>query len=143
MKVSTFFAAVFALMIIAGQASAEDSKFSLGLYVVTDDMTKSTKFYEQLFEAKPYVDNGSFVAFSISGNLFSLYSKEAFEHTLTRGNGVVPYIRVSDISLEFERVKALGAKMIHTEVLDEGPIRLFMFEDPGGNPVEFYSLVAQ
>lgn len=143
MKLSKYFGSILAVLIISAQAWSDEPRFGLGLFVVTDDMSESKEFYQKLFETEAYVDNGAFVGFNLSGNLFSLFSKDAFDHPLTRGNGVVPYIKVDDIFNEFERVKSLGATMVHEEVLEEGPIQLFMFKDPSGNPIEFYSLTAQ
>jgi predicted enzyme related to lactoylglutathione lyase len=132
-----------ALVAFPAQATADESKFSLGLYVVVNDMEASKAFYAKLFESDPYIDTGDFVGFRVSGNLMSLFLEAAFEHNLVRGNNVVPYIRVDDISGEFERIKAFAPKMVHDRVLDEGQIKLFMFEDPSGNPIEFYSIVRQ
>jgi predicted enzyme related to lactoylglutathione lyase len=129
------------VLVFATPIYADDEKFGLGLYVVVNDISESRDYYRQLFESEPVVDHEDFVGFRVSGGLFSLFAEDSFEHRLTRGNSVVPYIRVNDIESEFRRVKAFTDNMIHPDVVDEGPIKLFMFLDPSGNPVEFYSLV--
>lgn len=32
--------------------------------------------------------------------------------------------------------------MVHSKIVEEGPIKLFMSMDPSGNPIGFYSVVA-
>jgi predicted enzyme related to lactoylglutathione lyase len=142
----TFLGCLVLTMVLAAlpaHALEDDSKFSLGLYVVVKDMEESKRFYARLFESEDYIDLGDFAGFRLSGGLFSLFSASAFEHDLVKGNNVVPYIRVSDISTEFERIRLFAPRMVHDAVLNEGAISLFMFEDPSGNPIEFYSVVTQ
>ncbi len=131
------------LVVFSIQVIAEEKKFDLGLYVIVDDMTVSKIFYENIFQSEPYIDNGDFVGFSLSGSLFALFAKTEFEHSLVRGTGTVPYIRVNNIESEFQRLKALDVNLVHDEVVDEGVIKLFMFKDPDNNPIEFYSLSSQ
>lgn len=118
-----------------------EPQMQLGLYVVADDMSASKTFYNALFHSEPAVDFGNFVSYRIAGGLFALYAKEAFSHPFQQGNNVIPYIQVNDIEKEYERVKAISPKMVHDRVLDEGAIKLFMFTDPSGNPLEFFSIV--
>lgn len=141
MKISSLLMAA-TILVYASPAGSEEQKFGLGLYVVVDDISQSRDYYRQLFEAEPIMELEDFVAFRVSGGLFSLFARDSFSRPLTRGNGVVPYIRVNDIEAEFERVKRFTDDMIDDEVLDEGAIKLFMFLDPSGNPLEFYSLTA-
>jgi predicted enzyme related to lactoylglutathione lyase len=112
-----------------------------GVYVVVDDMTRAKHFYTSLFQTDPTVDNGSFVGFRINGALFALFAESAYDHPLIKGNNVVPYIQVDDIESEFARVRELAPRMVHDRIITEGPIRLFMFIDPSGNPIEFFALV--
>lgn len=128
------------ILLVSGSGWAKDARFNVGLYVVVDNMNEAKQFYSQVFETAPAIDNGDFVGFSLGGNLFSLFAKTSFEHDLQKGNNVVPYIRVNNIEQEFSRVKALGAGLVHDHVLDEDQIKLFMFTDPSGNPIEFYEL---
>jgi hypothetical protein len=67
-----------------------------------------------------------------------LSAASAADRKIDRGNSAVPYIRVKDAELEFERIKSLN---VTTLVLHEGPVNLFRIADPDGNVVEFFSVV--
>jgi len=122
-------------------ANAQEDRFvRMGLYVVVSDIDRATDFYEKLFEKKPYVANESFVGFEIAGGLYGLFAESAYTPTLSRGNNTVPYVRVSDIEKEHARLRKLAPKTVQPEIVTEGPLRLFVFEDPDGNVVEFYSV---
>ena len=117
-----------------------ETPMKLGLYVVVDDMQIAKTFYNALFATQPTVDYGNFVSYRMQGSLFALFAKESYGPVLQRGNSVVPYIQVEDIEMEFKRVSTLSATMLHKQVVDEGAIKLFMFTDPSGNALEFFSL---
>jgi predicted enzyme related to lactoylglutathione lyase len=123
-------------------ARAESDPFlRLGLYVVSADLPRARAFYEKLFEKAPYIENERFLGFEVAGGLYGVFAEGAYEPELARGNNTVPYIRVADIEREFARVAELAPKMLHDAVLEEGPLRLFMFTDTDGNVVEFFSVV--
>ena len=132
----------FLVLFTAGQSTAEDNAISMkpGLYVVVDELESSRLFYQRLFGIDPYIDTGDFIGFRLGESLFALFSKQAVTHELSRGNAVVPYIQVDDIDAAFNRAKSISPKMIHDHVLTEGPIKLFMFTDPSGNAIEFFSV---
>ena len=111
-----------------------------GLYVAVSDLSRAKSFYSALFAADPYIENESFIGFEISGGRFGVMKKNAYAYPMTRGNNVVPNIRVSDAQAEFERVKSLEPSMIQDSVTDLGPMKLFMFGDPDGNVIEFHSI---
>ncbi|MEQ9208461.1 MAG: VOC family protein [Pseudomonadales bacterium] len=128
------------LLVLPVAARAQQEEMGLGLYVVVSDLESSRSFYQSVFGKAPYFENESFTAFNVGGGLFGIFQEQAFTHELVRGNSSVPYIRVADIDVEFARIKNLGTELVHDEVVVEGPISLFMFVDPDGNPIEFYSL---
>ena len=114
-----------------------------GLYVAVSDLPRAKSFYSALFSADPYIENENFVGFEISGGRFGVMKESVYAHPMTRGNNVVPNIRVSDAQAEFERVKLLEPSMIQDAVTDLGPMKLFMFGDPDGNVIEFHSIGGQ
>lgn len=131
---------VLLLCLLPVRLLAQDGEMSLGLYVVVSDLERSKSFYTELFGAPAYFENEGFAGFSVSGSLFGLFRETDFTHELRRGNNSVPYIQVNDILKEFTRVKAMGADLVHDEIVSEGPIQLFMFKDPDGNSIEFFTL---
>lgn len=143
MSVGRLLLCILVLSITAPSARAQESGFArLGLYVVVSDLDRARAFYEDLFQKKPYIENASFVGFDVGGGLYGLFLESAYTARLVRGNSTVPYIRVNDIEGEFGRVGRLASRMISKEIVTDGPIRLFMFADPDGNVVEFFSVTA-
>ena len=130
----------YLLLSSASLLAEEQPDMKLGLYVVVDDMPVAEQFYRQLFQREPVFTTNDFVSFRINGGIFALYDKTAYSHNLTLGNNAIPYIQVGNIEQAFERVKALSPQMLQDKVIDEGAIKLFMFTDPSGNHIEFYSL---
>ena len=114
-----------------------------GLYIAVSDLSRAKSFYSALFSVDPYVENDNFVGFEISGGRFGVMKESAYAYPMTRGNNVVPNIRVPDAETEFERVKALEPSMIQDSVTDLGSMKLFMFGDPDGNVIEFHSIGGQ
>lgn len=125
---------------IALVSNAQREEMKLGIYVVVSNLEVSKSFYEELFGSPAYFENEGFAGFSVSGSLFGIFHEETFTHDLNRGNNSVPYIQVENIQAEYERVKALSPKMVHESIVNEGVISLFMFTDPDGNVIEFFSL---
>lgn len=79
-------------------------------------------------------------ALDVEGGLYAVFAERASDIQRTRGNSTAPYIRVRHPHRELERVAALNAKLIDTQVVQEGPITLFRFFDPDDNVVEFFSV---
>ncbi len=127
----------------ADSEGLESSKMGLGMYVVVDDIKRAKEFYQQVFKRKASVDYGNFVSFRIEGGIFALFSKQSFSHQLKRGNNSVPYIHVENIEAEYNRIQKIAPQMVHDAIVDEGPIKLFMFADRSGNVIEFYSLTSE
>lgn len=134
---------VLAMAIVANGVHAEGGVFErFGLYVSAGNLDRSSEFYGLVFGKAPYVKNDRLAGFDVAGGLFAVFASEANRRALVRGNNTIPYIRVKDANIEFERIKRLGAKMLDATVVKEGPIELFRFADPDGNVIEFFSLTA-
>lgn len=129
------------LILVFSPASlySQDNEMRLGLYVVVSDLEVSKEFYEELFGNRAYFENEGFAGFSVSGGLFGVFLESSFTHDLTRGNNSVPYIQVDNIRDQFDRISRFSPEMVHDAVVVEGPISLFMFKDPDGNVIEFFS----
>ena len=135
---------VLLLLVSASGTQPPDNEIMrFGVYVVVSDLGRARTFYEQLFQKKPYVENEQLVGFDVAGGLFAAFSEKASTRKIVRANNVVPYIRVRDVAREFERLRQLGVRLIDTSIVRDGPLRLFRFADPDGNPIEYFSVVAQ
>jgi len=112
-----------------------------GLYVVSDDLTRSAAFYGQLFGKEPQVSNAGLVGFDVAGGFYAIVSRQAYAPNSVRGDRTIPYIKVADIESAFERSRLLSPESLVTDrVVAEGPFRLFKIKDPDGNIVEFFSV---
>jgi len=121
-------------------ALAEEQRMEIGLYVAVSDLDTSRKFYDRLFEKEPYMQTPNFAGYQISGGRFGLFLDSAYAFPLERGNSTVPNIKVADIESEFARVKALSPTKMQDQIVDVGPTKIFMFADPDGNVIEFFSV---
>lgn len=119
---------------------AEDVKMQLGMYVAVSDLDIASAFYKDLFSTEPYAQTDTFVGFELAGGRFGLLKEEMYSAPLVRGNNAVLNIKVDDIESEYVRVKNLNPSLIQEKIVSTGPMRLFMFKDPDGNVVEFFSL---
>ncbi len=123
------------------QARAAPPTARLGLYVVADDVDKTTAFYQRLFGKTPEIRLPTFVGFDINGGLYAVISRSAFAPNAERGETVMPYIRVDDIDAWHAHVQAVApGSLLEARITREGPIALFKLRDPDGNLVEFYAL---
>jgi predicted enzyme related to lactoylglutathione lyase len=139
-SIQSFFG-VLLMSLAASSVTANDSNLQkFGLYVVVADVERSVKFYTALFEKQPYLHNESIAAFDVAGGAYVIFAKGASDISRTIGNSTVPYIRVRDAARERERVARLKVRLLDERVVEEGPIRLFRFQDPDGNVIEFFSV---
>ena len=131
------------VMLAPTPSQAQDAHFERsGLYVASADLEASTTFYTRLFDREPVLRLPAFVAFDIAGGLYALVDRETYAADESPGGAVVPYLRVRDAQIEFERIGSLlPSAIIGDRVLVEGPLRIFKVRDPDGNTVEFYELV--
>ncbi|ATQ43036.1 VOC family protein [Caulobacter mirabilis] len=126
---------------LAAQAQAAPPTTRLGVYVVADDVDKTTAFYQRLFGKAPEIRLPTFVGFDINGGLYAVISRGAFAPNAKRGETVMPYIRVDDIDAWRAHVQAVApGSLLEPHITREGPIALFKLRDPDGNLVEVYSL---
>jgi catechol 2,3-dioxygenase-like lactoylglutathione lyase family enzyme len=138
--IQSFFG-VLLMSLAASFTNANASNFQkFGLYVVVADVERSVNFYTKIFEKPPYLRNASIAAFDVAGGAYVVFAKHASDIPRTVGSNTVPYIRVRDAAKELERVAGLRVRLLDQKVVEEGPIKLFRFQDPDGNMIEFFSL---
>jgi len=120
--------------------NAEDAKMQLGMYVAVADLDVATAFYSDLFSTQPYAQTATFAGYELAGGRFGLLKEEMYSAPLVRGNNAVLNIKVDNIESEYVRVKGLNPALIQEQITSAGNMRLFMFKDPDGNVIEFFSL---
>ena len=125
-------------MSIAPVAAEELRVERFGMYLRVSDLSRSRAFYERVLGKQPYVTNDRLVGFDVSGGLLALFHDGDAE--LVRGRNAVPYLRVANADLEFERLKKLDVELRDDRVVAEGPLKLFRFVDPDGNLLEVFSV---
>lgn len=112
-----------------------------GVYVLADDVDRSTAFYQALFERTPQVRTPALVGFDVAGGLFGIVSRRQYAPGEARAGSVRPYIRVADIETAFAHVRRLAPGRIEGgRIMREGVFSFFRFTDPDGNVVELFSL---
>lgn len=113
----------------------------MGAYIASDDITRSTTFYQAIFARQPIIRYEDFVAFHIAGGLFAITSRKKYAADSTPGSGSVPYIGVEDL----EMVRARAATILTgplPDIIVEPGIRLLKLHDPDCQLVEFYCLTS-
>jgi catechol 2,3-dioxygenase-like lactoylglutathione lyase family enzyme len=109
-----------------------------GVYLRVASLDRSRAFYQRVLGKEAYVANDRLVGFDVAGALLALYRNPKEE--VARGRNVVPYIRVKSAQAEHVRLKALDVQLLDDQVVIEGPLQLFRFDDPDGNVLELFSL---
>ena len=132
--------AILLALLISIPTLAEDAKMQFGMYVAVSDLDVSREFYSKLFNVEPYALTDTFVGYGLAGGRFGLLKEEMYSAPLVRGNNAVLNIMVENIENEHARVKSLGPSLIQDQIASAGAMRLFMFKDPDGNVVEFFSM---
>lgn len=136
---SMFYAATaLAAAIVPPSVSAEPiTAERFGLYVVTDDLSRSVAFYEGLF-GKPQFRVPGMVGFDVAGGLYAVVSRQTFALAVTRGDTTRPYIKAT-----FDHVKSAAPDSLESKSVQvEGALSFFRFRDPDRNVIEFFSVSA-
>ncbi len=111
----------------------------LNLYVIVNDMARAVDFYRQVFEREPVMQSERYSMFALDGGgLYGLFNRADYPSPVQAGNNVTPNLLVGDVNREYERLKGLPSPF-RSELIQNGPYRLFVMADPDGNGIEFYS----
>lgn len=116
-------------------------KFS-GVCLVTDNVSKLKKFYENVFSVDVNGDD-EFAYFMFEKINISIFSKAGEEKIAPGsmkniGNGsCIIEIEVEDVDYEFAKLSELGVKIIKPPTTQPWGIRSVWFSDPDGNIINF------
>ncbi|MBI1394304.1 MAG: hypothetical protein GC152_16375 [Alphaproteobacteria bacterium] len=112
----------------------------MGVYVTSNDLGQSLRFYESVLGVSPEIQTRSFLGFNIAGGLFAVVDKETFVPEAKFGNNAVPYIRVTNLREVHAHVQAIVTPPAFvSDIIEEDYLSLFKLTDPDGNIVEFYA----
>jgi predicted enzyme related to lactoylglutathione lyase len=143
-SMSLFGMAALTMVLIAAPAPAGPSALKVerfGLYVVSDDIRRSTGFYERLFGDKPQVAMPGMTGFDAAGALFAVVDRARYAPNTTRGDSSVPCLKVADVDAFLAHVRKVAPESLETaEVQREGSFRFIKLRDPDGNLLEFFSV---
>lgn len=104
------------------------------ILVFSENPEKLKDFYEKVFEKKPDMDDGGYFGFTV-GSAFVTFGP----HDKVKGESKFPErilinFETTDTKGEFERIKALGAKVIAEPYkMGETGGEIATFADPDGN----------
>jgi predicted enzyme related to lactoylglutathione lyase len=122
-------------------AATEPEVERFGLYVVSDDLRRSTDFYGRLFGDKPQIAVPGMTGFDVAGALFAVVDRKRFAPDARLGNTTVPYIKVADVDAYLAHVRKVApSSLVTPQVQGEGGFRFIKLRDPDGNLLEFFSL---
>ncbi len=103
----------------------------LGLRTVcykVNDLVKAKEWYSKAFDTSPYFDEPFYVGFNIAGYELGLQPDDS-----VKGDNVVTYWGVEDISAEYERFLSLGAAAHEAPQNVGGEIMVASLKDPWDN----------
>ena len=104
---------------------------SMTVYVVTPDLERARRFYEQALDIKGGAQSGNWVPFSLGGATFALHAAapndDASRYSVS--------FTVDDIEATVKRFEGAGAKLL-SGIADETFGRMATLEDPDGRTFE-------
>lgn len=121
-------------------------KFS-NICIITENVTRLTRFYETIFQTKAEGDD-IHSALSTDGAGIAIYSKKAAETDMSfefskywgSGNFTIGY-NVDDVDKEYERLRSLKVDFITAPTTWPWGARSVHFRDPDGNIICFRTLL--
>ena len=105
---------------------------SMTVYVVTPDLERARRFYEQTLDIKGGAQSGNWVPFSLAGATFALHAAGPGNDDATRYS---VSFTVDDIEATLKRFEGAGAKVL-SGIADETFGRMATLEDPDGRTFE-------
>lgn len=95
------------------------------------DLNQAKAWYAQAFQTQPYFDEPFYVGFNIAGYELGLLPEEGTRGN--RGDHVVVYWGVTEITKEYDRLLQLGATEHEAPHNVGGEIEVAIVKDPWGN----------
>jgi lactoylglutathione lyase len=106
----------------------------LGLRTViyhATDLSKAKSWYTKAFGTKPYFDEPFYVGFNIAGYELGLMPDE--RPAKSKGDGVMAYWGVDDVSVQYKKLIELGATEHEAPHNVGGEVVVGAVKDPWGN----------
>lgn len=104
----------------------------------TDNVNAMADFYEKVFERKADMVQDDFHGWYVGSAMLSVGLHSDIKQTSKEPQRVIFNFETKEVKEEFERIKALGAKVI-AEPYDAGGAWIATFSDPDGNYFQLMS----
>lgn len=114
--------------------------------IITNDITKLTKFYNELLQIEPQGE-GSYIEFPTENGVLSLFSLESMEQyapnsAQTASNkSIILEFEVRDVDKEYDRLRGMEIKWVMYPANLPWGMRAIYFRDPDGNLINFYTKI--
>ncbi|MEM9225838.1 MAG: hypothetical protein AAGA24_04940 [Pseudomonadota bacterium] len=119
-----------------------DNLLKMGAYVAASDVERSAVFYEAVLGQSPVMALDGFVMFDVAGGILAVVSKDKYAPGAEPSLAAVPYIQVQDLERLRARVSGSLDQPV-AEIIKEPGIDLLKLQDPEGQTVEFFQLIAE
>ena len=105
------------------------------LLVGSDNPKKLIEFYKKVLGSKPDWEDGEWAGFDCVNCHIMIGPHSELKGSAKEPQRIIINFEVSDVAVEFERVKKLGAKVIAVPYhpMEENSMTLATFADPDGN----------
>ena len=104
----------------------------------TSDVKKMAEFYEKVFDRKADMIEGEFFGWSVGNTFFSVGAHSEVKGKNQDAARMMFNLETKEVKEEFERIKALGAKVIKEPYQMESAW-IATFADPDGNYFQLMS----
>ena len=117
-----------------------------GICLITEDVLRLADFYQRVLGVSGE-GNATHMGFQLEGGELAIFSTQGMEGIAPgsmRGAGSGNFtlsLRVANVDVEYERVKALGADFILHPTTHPWGNRSFWARDPEGNILSFYQVL--
>lgn len=100
----------------------------------TEDHKKLTKFYAEVFEKKPEMEDETYTGFLVGSCFFSIGFHDKIKGKNTNPDRILFNFETDDVEGEFKRIKEIeGAKVIAEPYAPAEGFLIATFADPDGN----------
>lgn len=115
-----------------------------GTCIFTYDLARLRDFYRELLDVEPQEESGVIAAFVQPGAVLSVFSAEQMEKLAPgatgacAGGGFSLEFAVDDPDADYQKLLAMGARILMPPTTYPWGRRALWFSDPDGNMVSFY-----
>lgn len=106
---------------------------SMSLLIFSEDPKSLADFYTKVLDRDPDWDDGDWYGFQLEGSSLGIGPHSEVKGKNPNPQRIMFNLRTEDVARDFERIKALGAKVIAEPYQPGGNMWIATFADPDGN----------